>query len=204
MKNLFVILLLTFISGPVNSQTYQTVEVIDKAESYLKSAVGDELFKYFKLDPNSYYEYKTKLGKRKWGNINKGKRTKGSFVNGKAIRFILDHPEFPYPYINVRITVPLTAELKLESEINIDRIPDFLLEGRNSDWLNENQLDSIINQQNLKHSNQNQTKRLEFDTKERKYYWIVFNTLYKEKCFSDEEILHIDPKTGLVLKHYEE
>ena len=48
------------------------------------------------------------------------------------------------------------------------------------------------------------TKRLEFDTKSKEYYWIVFNTLYQEKCFSDEEILHINPISGIVIKHYEE
>ena len=52
-------------------QTYLTSEVIDKAEYYLKEAVGDSLFKYFKLGPNSYYEYQTKSGKSKWKEISK-------------------------------------------------------------------------------------------------------------------------------------
>lgn len=204
MKNLIIIFLLIFISEPVKSQTYLTADVIEKAESYLKKAVGDDLFNYFKLDPESYYEYKTKTGKTKWENINNGKKTKGNFVNGKSIRFILDHPEFHYLYVNKRISVPLTSELELESEINLERIPDFLLEGRKSDWLTENELDDIIEQQDLKEAVKKPTKRLELGSKERKYYWYIFNTLYEEKCFSDEEILHLDPKTGFILKHYEE
>lgn len=78
------------------------------------------------------------------------------------------------------------------------------MEGRKSDWLNENQLDKIIENQGLKKSVKSQKKRLEFDNNEKKYYWMVFNTLYEEKCYSDEELLHIDPVTGQVLKHYEE
>lgn len=204
MKNLLIIFLLTYVCVPIYSQTYLTFEVIEEAESHLKKAVGEELFYYFKLDPDSYYEYKTKSGKIKLENIINGKRTKGRFVSGKSIRFILYHPDFPYLYVNKRFSVPLTSELKLDSEIILDRIPVFLLEGRKSDWLNEKQLDNIIEQQVLKESIKKPTMRLEFDIKERKYYWIVFNTLYQEKCISDEEILHLDPKTGLVLKHYEE
>jgi predicted metal-dependent hydrolase len=123
MKNQLIILLLSFISGPIKSQTYTTAEVIEKSQSHLKRAVGEKLFKYFKLDPNSYYEYRTKAGKIKWGNISKGKKTKGKFINGKNIRFNLNHPEFPYPYVYNGISVPLTSELELKSEIILDRVP---------------------------------------------------------------------------------
>jgi hypothetical protein len=204
MKTLFNISILILISISVKSQTYPTSEVIEKAEFYLESAVGNELFKFFKLDPDSYYKYITKSGKAKWGNINKGKRTKGRFVSGEGIRFIFDHPEFQYPYISRRILVPLTSDLKLSSEINLERIPDFFLRGKKSDWLNDNYIDEIIAQQNLKKPIKEPIRRLEFDAKSGEYYWIVFNTLYKERCFTDEEILHISPKTGKILKHYEE
>ncbi len=90
MKNLLIIFLLTFISKPINSQTYLTSEVIEKAESYLKKAIGDELFNYFKLDPDSYYEYKTKSGKTKWENINKGKKTKVRFGSAKQVMLGFD------------------------------------------------------------------------------------------------------------------
>jgi hypothetical protein len=204
MRNLIIILLLTFVSETAKSQSYLNSDVIQKAESCLKTAVGEDLFIYFKLDPNSYYEYKTKSGKTKWGKINKGKRTKGIFISGKNIRYILDHPEFPYLYVDKRMTVPLASELKLESKINLDKIPDFLLKGEKSDWLNDNQLDLLISQQGLKASSEKLIRRLEYDTKSKEYFWIVFNTLYKEKCFSEEEILYINPKSGKILKHYED
>lgn len=133
MRNLIIILLLIFVSEKAESQSYLNADVIQKAELYLENAVGENLFQYFKLDPNSYYEYATKSGKTKWKNLNKGKRTKGVFVNGKNIRFILVHPEFPYLYIDKRITVPLTSGLDLESKINLDKIPDFLIRGEKSD-----------------------------------------------------------------------
>ncbi len=178
--------------------------VIEKAEFYLKEAVGDSLFKYFELGPNSYYEYKTKSGKSKWKEITKGKKTKGTFINGKNINFVLNHPDFQYPYVTKAVYVELDSDLNLIREIYIDQIPKFLLDNRISDWLTESELDSIIKLQNLKKPIEPILKRLEFDTKTKEYYWIIFNTLYKEKCFSDEEILYINPVSGIVLKHFEE
>ena len=88
MKRTLTILILFLTSELSFSQTYLTSEVIEKAEFYLKEAVGDSLFKYFELGPNSYYEYKKESGKSKWKEITKGKRTKGTFINGKNINFV--------------------------------------------------------------------------------------------------------------------
>ena len=204
MKKSIIILILILTCESSFSQTYPTSEVIEKAEHYLNDAVGDSLFEYFKLGPNSYYEYKTKSGKSKWRDISKGKKTKGKFINGKNINFVLNHPDFQYPYTTKTVYVQLDSTLNLIRLVNIDKIPKFLLRNEPSDWLTDNEIDNIIEQQNLKKPVEPVSKRLEFDTKSKKYYWMVFNTLYKEKCLSDEEILHINPISGIVLKHYEE
>jgi hypothetical protein len=204
MKKPLTILILILACQFSFSQSYLTSDVIEKAEFYLKEAVGDSLFKYFELGPNSYYEYKTKSGKSKWREINKGKKTKGLFVNGKNINFVLNHPEFQYPYTRKTVYVELDSDLNLIRDVYIDQIPKFLLVNEPSDWLSENKIDSIIEQQNLKKPVEPVSKRLEFNTKTKEYYWLVFNTLYKEKCFSDEEILHINPISGIVFRHFEE
>lgn len=204
MKKRLIILTLILTCEFSFSQTYLTSEVIEKAEFFLKEAVGDTLFKYFELGPNSYYEYKRKTGKSKWREITKGKKTKGKFVNGKNINFVLGHPDFQYPYTRKTVYVELDSNLNLIRDVYIDQIPKFLLKNEPSDWLTENKIDSIVGSQNLKKRIEPITKRLEFNTKSKEYYWMVFNTLYKEKCFSDEEILHINPISGIILKHYEE
>jgi hypothetical protein len=204
MRKIIIILILIFNFQPSSAQTYLTSEVIKKAESYLKEAVGDTLFKYFELGPNSYYEYITKSGKTKWKEISHGNKTKGKFINGKNINFVLKHPDFQYPFTSKIVYVELDSNLNLIRDVYIEHIPKFLLENEPSDWLTENKLDNIIETQNLKKSIKPITKRLEFDTKSKEYYWIVFNTLHKEDCFSDEEILHINPISGIILKHYEE
>jgi hypothetical protein len=204
MKRTLTILILILTCELSFSQTYLTSEVIEKAEFHLKEAVGDSLFKYFELGPNSDYKYQTKTGKYKWKDISKGKKTKGKFIDGKHINFVLNHPDFQYLYIRKTVYVELDSHLNLIREVYIDQIPKFLLRNEPSDWLSENKIDSIVKQQNLKSPVEPFSKRLEFDTKTKEYYWIVFNTLYKEKCFSDEEILHINPVSGIILKHYEE
>jgi hypothetical protein len=204
MKKTLTVLILILTCELSFSQTYLTSKVTEKAEFYLKEAVGDSLFRYFELGPNSYYEYKTKSGKSKWKEITKGKRTKGTFVNGKNINFVLNHPDFQYPYVRKTVYVELDSDLNLIREVYIDQIPKFLLNNRTSDWLTESKLDSIIKLQNLKKPIEPISKRLEFNTKTKEYHWIVFNTLYKEKYFSDEEILHINPISGNIIKHFEE
>ncbi|MBR9847436.1 MAG: hypothetical protein GYB35_15615 [Algicola sp.] len=204
MKNLKFILILFLLSKSAISQSYKTSLVIEKAKSYLKSTVGEELFKYFELDPDSYYQYETKSGKTKFKKINKGSWTRGKFVKGNGIRFILNHPEFQYLYVNKMFTIHLDSELNLAKEIYIANIPKFLLRNEPSDWLTDNEIKSVIEKQNLKKPIKPITRRLEFNYKTEEFYWIVFNTLYKEKCFSDQEILHIDPINGIIKKHYEE
>lgn len=183
MKKLLIFILLILTCEFSFSQTYPTSEVIEKAEFYLKEAVGDSLFKYFELEPKSHYEYKTKSGKSKWREITKDKKTKGEFVSGKNINFILDHPDFQYPYTRKTVYVELDSNLNLIREVYVDQIPKFLLSNEPSDWLTENEIDNIIDQQNLKTAVEPISKRLEFNTKTKEYYWIVFNTLYKENAF---------------------
>ena len=204
MKRTLTILILILTCELSFSQTYLTSEVIEKAEFHLKEAVGDSLFKYFELGPNSDYKYQTKTGKYKWKDISKGKKTKGKFIDGKHINFVLNHPDFQYLYIRKTVYVELDSNLNLIREVYVDQIPKSLLRNEPSDWLSENKIDSIVTKQNLKSPVEPFSKRFEFDTKTKEYYWIVFNTLYKEKCFSDEEILNINPVSGIVLKHYEE
>ncbi|MDG4946642.1 hypothetical protein NMK71_09460 [Weeksellaceae bacterium KMM 9713] len=204
MKRALIILIIILTCELSFSQTYLTSEVIEKAEFHLKEAVGDSLFKYFELGPNSDYKYQTKTGKYKWKDISKGKKTKGKFIDGKHINFALNHPDFQYSYTRKTVYVELDSNLNLIREVYIDQIPKYLLRNEPSDWLSENKIDSIVKKQNLKTPVEPFSKRLEFDTKTKEYYWIIFNTLYKEKCFSDEEILHINPVSGIILKHYEE
>jgi hypothetical protein len=201
---LYIFIILITRAIYTQAQSYQTNDVIQKAKSYLEESVGSDLIEYFVLDSNSYYEYKPLIGENKWEPLRKGQRTKGKFVNGNDFRFTLIHPKFPYSDINKTIYVELDSELNLARKINLARIPDFILKHKESNWLPMSKLDSIINLQNLKPSIKPLEKRLTFDYQIDNYYWVVINYLYEEKCYSDTQILHIDPITGVIKLNSEE
>jgi len=203
-KKIFFLIVLFFVSITLKSQSYLTDDILKKANNSLREAVGDYFFSYLNFDDNSFYQYIDKKGNVKWARLKKGKRTKGKFLSAKQIVFSCKHPDFEYDFVDKRVYVNLDSSLNLVERIDIERIPKFLLENKKSNWLNRTELNQIIDNQNLKKSVRKINLRLEFDSKKKEYYWIVFNTIAIFDCYSDEEILHLDPVTGKIQKHFEE
>ena len=203
MRTSLIIALLLF-SLISMAQRYKTREVISTARSFLKDTVGPELINYFELDSNSYYEYRGCWGKTKWEAILHGKKTKGDFVNSYDIRFTLKHPDFLYaPESFLSICVKLDSDLNLSEKINLKRVPDFLLADTISNWLRPRQIDSVVHDQNLKASVKPLSKHLTYDYDNEEYYWVIINTVHEGKCYSDCEVLHINPVSGKIRKHSE-
>lgn len=184
-------------------QSYSCGEIISKAEDNLKEAVGEQAFQYFKYDGSANYNYRTKAGKERWKKLPKSSKTRGDFI-GTQIKFVLEHPDYKYKWVNKFAFVKLDSSLNLKEKIYINHIPSFILLNKPSNWLTEEEIDGIINKQDLKPAVKPVVKRLEFDEKAREHYWQVFNTLSEERCFADVEILSIDPVTGVVKDHREE
>lgn len=203
MKYILSLLFIFFVRQTCISQVYEPRTVLETAEQILKESVGESLYPYFKYDKKSYYEYRTKSGKTKWNTLRKKRKTKGNFVSVN-VRFILQHPEFAYDWINKTIYISLDKSLNLTGEPNTDFIPDFLKMNEPSNWLSGEQIDNIIQGLNLKKTTYPIVKRLDYDTKSHKYIWTVFNTLYEEDYVSDVEFLEIDPISGKVITHREE
>lgn len=199
-----IALFLSFlISQSVIGQKYSTEEIIKTAKEYLRKAVSEQTFNYFEYDTDTYYEYKTGSGKTKWKELNKQPKTKGDFVSVN-VRFILDHPDYQHDWVTKSVNIYLDSTLNLANGIVTDQFPDFIINSKPSNWLTHAQLDSIIANQNLKTPVKPVFKRLEFNITTREHYWMVFNTLYEEKCFSNEELLLIDPVTGEIKDHRED
>lgn len=183
------------------SQTYQTQKIIEKTKKELENIVGNRVASYFEYDTNTYYEYLNWRGKTKWKTLDRKKATKGKFVK-VDIRFRFKPPNFPWNHLFT--VIGLDDSLNLVNEPITDFIPDFIIKDEPSNFLAEKEVEKIIKRQNLKESAEPATKRLEFNKQTRKYEWIVINIIYEEKCFSDVEILKINPITGKVEKHFEE
>ena len=202
MKTL-LILVSILISEVSIAQKYATSEVILTAKTYLQNVLKPELFSYIELDSNSYYEYKNFWGRRNWKRILDSKRTKGKFINAYEIRFTLKHPDFLYAPKTYRdIYVKMDSALNLCERIDLKRIPNFLTEDSTANWLTPFQIDSIANKLKLKIPVKPISLNLTYDNEKEEYYWMVYNTFYQEKCFSDCEIFHIKPSTGSIEKHF--
>ena len=202
MRIILSIVITFFLYNSSFAQVYESKAIIEKGRNILYNAVGEHLITYYKFDTESYYEYRTKSGKTKWKALIKKDKTKGTFVSVN-VRFILQHPDFPFEWVNKITHIRLDSSLNLISEPNIDFIPEFLRKNVPSNWLTETKLDKIIKKRNLKRTKYPITKRLEFDTKTRTYKWTIFNTLYEEEYYSDVEYLEIDPISGKILIHKE-
>ncbi|MDV7140985.1 hypothetical protein R3X28_19010 [Maribacter sp. TH_r10] len=203
-KTITILILILSFKSSFSQKKELEPEVIKKAEFYLKKAVGEDLFEYFELASwyIEYYQHKSKAKKR----IRKKNytRKKKNYINIKKVGFNLNHPDFKYENISKYSTVILDFDLNLIEKIDIDYIPQFLLENKPSNWLNENKIDSIAETNKMKKGIKPITKTLTFDTKSKKYYWKVTNQLNEKSRYRcDMEVLEIHPVNGIVLKQYE-
>ena len=81
MKTLLTIILSLILSIGAWGQKYSTLNIRTKADSLLKSYLGDSLFNSCTYDSNTYYVYRTIFGKTKWETLSTYKSPKGRFVS---------------------------------------------------------------------------------------------------------------------------
>jgi hypothetical protein len=177
--------------------------IIDKADSILKLRVGDRLHQYFKYDSNSYYEYKRFNNRSHWKALIKSKKTKGKFIN-TDVRFYLDYPLIKG--ISGTAHIEFDSNLNLVGSLNLDFIPDFLLQNKDCDFIsNESALK--VASDSLKEKGLYEIKPyLHFDLQRKRYVYEINNTLTVKKdafgnSHGDMEVLIIDAITKEILYH---
>jgi UTP-glucose-1-phosphate uridylyltransferase len=85
-----------------------------------------------------------------------------------------------------------------------ERIPEYLLNNETSNFITKKQIENIVSKIKLKKAVSPLYIRLRWNIHTGIYEWQVFNTLYKEKCLSKEEVLMIDAISGEINYHDEE
>ncbi|WP_196888165.1 hypothetical protein [Aureivirga sp. CE67] len=191
-----ITLLLFFLLFQISfSQTYNTNEIIQKAEFYLKEAVGEDLFSYFKFDEYSYYEYQKRNKKTKFKKIKADKKTKDKLINAE-VRFVFMHPDLKKYNLFKTCYIELDEKLNLKKPIDLSRIPKYILKNKSSNWLKETKIDEIIQSQKLKKTNSPIYKQVIFNEKTNTFVWEVRNILFQDKIRYDFEIFYIDCITG--------
>ena len=189
----------------LHGQYYDTKQIIDTADSIMKSHVSDSAYKYLKYDVHSYYEFRNSKNKTQYKALIKNSYTKGHFVQAD-VRFELSHPVLQG--LITRISVVLDSVLNLKDLIYLNQIPNFLLQGKSCDFITSEKVLSIA-KDSLKYKGIEEIDHyIDYNSVFNRYVYIVDNTLTRQKDMhgndnGNVEVLFIDAVTGEVLEHFE-
>ncbi len=213
MKRLFVIIIfsqLTFVSF---GQNYLTTDIKVKAESLIKKIITDSVFKkYCTYDTTSNYYYWQKgicIGE----NLTNTKKTKGQFISAKVSWTVNIH----YPFCPILNNIKGSATIELDEKLQLVKTPDLEFIPRTY-WTNENcefiskeNAIYLAKQQNLEKGIDSLHTSINYDPKEKQYFWYVSQTLKKTQKFHSgrtkpyvirtEELVIIDAISEKIISH---
>ena len=183
-----------FVSFAVSAkgQNYTATQILAKGDSILNSHFQNHLIKYFHLDKESQLNPSDSL------NI------VPTFFDKYVIQYDLKHPNFNFENVHLGVYMEFDSSLKFIDMYFDERIPKYLLNNESSNFITKKQIENIVSKIELKEAVSPLYIRLRWNIHTKIYEWEVFNTLYKEKCLSTEEILKIDAISGEINYHDEE
>lgn len=213
--SLLILSLSVAFTGCVSVQPVRnsTDAILARADSALLASVGPHLHPYFQFDPDSYYEFINRRGRRNWQSFSADEMTRGRFVDGE-VRFVLDHPSYDW-LKGLRISVGFDSLLHIVEEPQTHTIPPFVLENRPYEFITADSARAIATRnrhQPLLHYGfpfyeaPAPTMRLHYDIqREKRWLWSIFWILSERK---DElgnprgycEVIKVDALTSEVLE----
>ena len=201
-------ILCLFLPALLFGQNYKTDFIISKADSILKSQLGDTLFSFVKYDKNTYYEYKSIWGKTKWERLNKCKKTKGKFVNVDVRWFVkIPFPNCPeFDSIKGETSFRLDSLLRPIEKPYLDFIPDIYWTKKKCNLISKETAIQIAKSQKLKQGIEPLSGKLEYDIKVKSFIWEISNYLTRMQLINGSssgqvEIVKIDANTSEIKNH---
>ena len=183
------------------SQKIKTENIIKTADSILTLEVGQNLFKYFTISEGAYYKYRT----------NNNYETTGKFLSKKVLHKNVTEIWVIYHFqceqlqnAKSGLWLKFNEKLNLIEPLKIEFIPDFLKNNLPSNFLTNENAESII-QKSFKQKGYEISKpKLKFDEKKAKYIYYAINKITKSKNANgsdcgETEIIEIDALNGEVL-----
>jgi hypothetical protein len=209
MKRLTLLLFIVGLTTNVVGQKYLTADIKSKADSILKTYIGDTVFnKYCVYDTNTYYEYKNYFGKSKWETLNKFKKTKGTFVEVDMRWFLsIPYPQCPsFNKVSGMTSFVLDSLLNPKGKPYLNFIPDFYWNKDSCHLISKEKALTIARQQELKPGIDTLNAIIKYDTKTKNFSWEVRQTLWTKKDayrndYGESEIVTIDALTGEIRSH---
>ena len=210
MKRLTFLLLTFGLTSTIFGQKYLTADIRTKADSILRTYIGDTVFSnHCFYDTDTYYEYRDIFGKSHWETLNKFKKTKGKFVKAD-VRWNLF---IPYPTCIAFDTIKGKTSFVLDNLLRptqtpyLDFVPDFYWTKDSCHLINRDEALTIAKRQNLKTAIDTLKATINYDRKTKTFSWEVSQTLWIKKNglndnYGESEIVTIDAKTGKVISHH--
>ncbi|MEL7270906.1 MAG: hypothetical protein AAGL34_15135 [Bacteroidota bacterium] len=203
-RNYLIFILIIFLTVGVNAQRLKTEEIIALSEEYLREAVGQDLFKYFKPYANiSHYKFPSnRFSYESFRNLKKNRRIRKNWTK------IWVFWNFNYPEVDgVRsgFWVKINKQLKLHEPIELDFIPRFVWERRTSDFITVDEAKLIGDRSLTKTEFGREEPTLEFDDKTSEYFYEIRNRKTQEidmygRKHGVLEIIEIDALTGKIIE----
>ncbi len=195
--NKLILIGLFFFFKSTSAQT-TTREAVAIGDSILRSKIGDRLFQYFTHSEGTYYTYFPKHQRQRTGKFLSKRNLPKSF----ATLNLLYH--FDYPQIKgVKggLWLILGKNFKLTDTLNLDFIPQFLIENTTSKFIS---LDTalVIAKRNFKQKGfEISIPDLSYNQKSKQYTYTITNKLTKGlneagKDSGEIEIIEINAMTG--------
>ena len=205
MRKLFLIASILIIPTISFGQRYYSKEIIKKTDSIMKAAVGERIFnQYFHYDTQSYYEYKNFWGNKDWKTLTDTKRTKGKFKNMR-VRYLFCLDTFN---ISCLMTwVQLDSNLNKIDSVDISFIPDYVLENKSCNFINDKYALQIAQETFTKKGIKPVSISLSYDRKKNIYYWRADNVLTEntdsfDSKYGQVQYVDIDALTGKVIAFF--
>jgi len=185
-----------------NSQSYKTKDIKAKADSILKSTLGENIFeKYYKYDTDSYYEYVKRNGKHGWENLTKYPKTSHSFVSVNVrYTFCLDIYNHPCVFSSIQFD----KNLNQIGKFNVEYVPEYIVDRKPCNILSDTTVlaigAKIFKEKGIKAV----SARLEYDYQSHRYLWNLENILTENKdssknIYSKMELLTLNAFTGEII-----
>ncbi len=188
-------------------QHYYAANIIKKADSILKSTVGQRIFEqYYRYDSLSYYGYKNIFGRPKWKALTDRKRTKGKFTD-MSVRYDFCIRKYGCPCNSTSIS--FDSKLNLTRPLNLDFVPKYILNNDSCNFISDTVALSI-SLTNFKEKGVKPVKiGLQWDYLKQIYIWSASNILSEYKNWLGEpygkvETIDIDALSGKIISHNKE
>jgi len=177
--------------------------VLAKADSILKEFVGESIFKFCSFDTHTEYNYEDIWGHTFWEKLNT-KKTKGKF-KGVEMKWnvVIPYPKCPlYDTVSGKVNIYFDSILRPGILHPLNFIPEICWKNDSCQFISDEQALIIARRQNLKKGIDSLKATLKYDSETKIFFWEVNQTLRKNEFEWENEIVTIEPNTGVVLKHY--